>query len=80
LFAWLQILGIIMTAVGSAGMSNQYASLAGETLPTGVLVLGIFVMIISIVGCCGAKRENRVILGVVCCQNMNFVDMKQSKN
>jgi hypothetical protein len=59
-----QILGIVMTAVGSAGMSNQYSALVGSTLPTGVIVLGVFVMLISLVGCVGAKRENRIILAI----------------
>eukprot|EP00455_Lapot_gusevi_P019597 TRINITY_DN2092_c0_g2_i1.p1 TRINITY_DN2092_c0_g2~~TRINITY_DN2092_c0_g2_i1.p1 ORF type:complete len:247 (-),score=98.07 TRINITY_DN2092_c0_g2_i1:117-857(-) len=57
------ILGIIMTAVGSAATSNEYADLAGDSLPVGIMVLGIFIMIISLFGCCGAKRESRVILG-----------------
>ena len=60
-----QILGIVMTSVGSAGMSNQYSALVGSTLPTGVTVLGVFVMLISLVGCVGAKRENRIILAIV---------------
>ncbi len=50
---------------GDSGMSNEYAALAGNTLPTGVLVLGIFVMCISLVGCIGAQRESRGILGFV---------------
>ncbi len=54
-----------MTSVGSAGMSNQYSALVGSTLPTGVTVLGVFVMLISLVGCVGAKRENRIILAIV---------------
>lgn len=58
------ILGIIMTAVGSAGSSNTYAEFAGENLPVGILVLGVFIMLVSLVGCCGAKKESRVILGV----------------
>jgi hypothetical protein len=56
-----------------AGMSNQYATLAGNTLPTGVLVLGIFVMMVSLLGCVGAKRESRAILTVVCTSDMSDV-------
>lgn len=57
----MQILGIVMTAVGAAG-STQYTALVGSTLPTGVVVLGVFIMLISLVGCVGAKRENKNIL------------------
>eukprot|EP00455_Lapot_gusevi_P019594 TRINITY_DN2092_c0_g1_i2.p1 TRINITY_DN2092_c0_g1~~TRINITY_DN2092_c0_g1_i2.p1 ORF type:complete len:256 (-),score=98.41 TRINITY_DN2092_c0_g1_i2:229-996(-) len=58
------ILGIIMTAVGSAGASNTYAEFAGNSLPVGVLVLGVFMMVIAFMGCCGAKRESRALLGI----------------
>jgi hypothetical protein len=59
------ILGIILTAVGSAGQSNQFAVFAGNTLPTGILVIGLFIMMVSILGCWGARAENRPALMIV---------------
>ncbi len=36
------ILGIILTSVGGAGQSNQFAQFAGNSLPTGILVFLLF--------------------------------------
>jgi hypothetical protein len=47
-----------------SGQANQFAVFAGNTLPTGILVVGIFIMMVSILGCCGARSENRPMLGI----------------
>jgi hypothetical protein len=58
------ILGIILTSVGGAGQANRFAVFAGNKLPTGILVVGIFIMMVSILGCYGARSENRPMLGI----------------
>ena len=47
---------------GHAGSGNQYAQLAGASLPTGILVIGIFIMITSLFGFYGAWTENHRLL------------------
>jgi hypothetical protein len=47
------------------GTSNPYVSLTGNSLPGGVLALGILLLLISLIGAYGAKRESRSLLVVV---------------
>ncbi len=50
-------------AVGSYALNNQVGALAGQTIPTGLIVLGVFIMLLALVGGVAAWRESRVFLG-----------------
>ena len=56
------IFGAVLASVGSAASSNQFAAFTGDTVPTGLLVIGIFVIVFSLLGCCGAKMESLSVL------------------
>ena len=40
------------------------AQFAGNSLPTGIIVIGVFMMLVSLFGCLGAHRESRLLLGI----------------
>lgn len=58
------IFGIVLMAVGSYALNNHVAVLAGQTIPTGLIVLGVFIMLLSILGAGSAWRESRLLLGI----------------
>ena len=60
------LLGIIMIILGSAASSNQYAKITGDTVPTGILAIGVFILFMAFVGCVAAGRQSRVILVFYC--------------
>lgn len=43
-------------------MQTKAGGLAGETLPTGIIVLGVFIILVGFVGCFAAYRESRLFL------------------
>ena len=45
-------------------MQTKAGGLAGETLPSGIIVLGVFIILVSFVGCFAAYRESRLFLAV----------------
>jgi len=59
----LWILGLILIIVGALAL-NQLKNVSGlninVTLPSGIIVLGVFIMILTIVGCVVAYREQLV--------------------
>jgi Na+-transporting methylmalonyl-CoA/oxaloacetate decarboxylase gamma subunit len=57
------IFGCVLMAVGSYAINNQVGALAGSTIPTGLIVLGVFIMLLALVGGVAAWRESRVFLG-----------------
>jgi hypothetical protein len=57
------IFGAVLTSVGAAAVNNQIGQLAGSTLPTGITVLGVFILVLAIVGAIAAWKENRGLLG-----------------
>lgn len=58
------IFGCVLVGVGSVALNSRVGVMSGLTLPTGIIVLGVFIMLLSFLGCFGAWRENRVFLGV----------------
>jgi hypothetical protein len=58
----VQLLAIILMAVGAAGASNIMSQFSGNTLPTGIVVIGVFILLISLFGCVGAWKENKMML------------------
>jgi hypothetical protein len=59
-----QIFGSILCGVGAYAMQTKAGGLAGETLPSGIIVLGVFIILVSFVGCFAAYRESRLFLAV----------------
>jgi len=58
------IFGCVLCGVGAYAMSSKAGSLAGETLPQGIIVLGVFILLVSLLGCFAAFKESRLFLGV----------------
>lgn len=53
-----QIFGIALISVGSYALNNQASTLAGQTLPTGVIVMGAFTLLLSAIGAFSALKES----------------------
>jgi len=60
------VLAIILISVGAWAVQSNTLSFAGGAngLAGGIVAMGTFVMLISFLGCCGAFRENRCLLGI----------------
>lgn len=58
------IFGCVLAAVGSYALSGNVNALAGVTLPRGLIVIGVFIIILSFVGCLAAWKESRIFLGL----------------
>lgn len=54
----LQIFACILIGVGSYALNNRANSLADQTLPTGLIVIGVFIMLVSLIGALSAWKEN----------------------
>jgi len=54
------IFGIVLCALGGAALAGYAASIAGSTLPTGLIVVGAFLIVTSIIGGLSAWFEVRV--------------------
>jgi hypothetical protein len=59
-----QIFGCILMGIGSVAYNRPVGSLSGTTLPIGIVVLGVFIMFLSFLGCVSAWRESRIFLGL----------------
>ena len=57
------IFGIVLCATGSAALAGYAASIAGTTLPKGLIVVGAFLIFTSLVGGLSAWFEFRIGLG-----------------
>jgi hypothetical protein len=57
------IFGIVLCATGSAALAGYAASIAGTTLPKGLIVVGAFLIITSLIGALSAWFEFRLGLG-----------------
>jgi hypothetical protein len=55
----------VLCGVGGYAMQTKAGSLAGQTLPQGIIVLGVFIILVSFLGCVSAYKESRCFLGVV---------------
>ena len=51
-----------MTALGAAGNTDQFVQFVGTSLSAGLLVIGLLHLVLGIVGCCGARNGQRVLL------------------
>jgi hypothetical protein len=60
-----QIFGCTLIGVGSYALNNQAQLLAGQTLPGGIIAMGVFVLVLSAVGACSAWKESIVGLAIV---------------
>jgi len=58
------IFSCVLMGVGSVAMKQSVGPISGTEIPMGVIVLGIFIMFLSFVGCFGAWRESRWFLGI----------------
>src|SRR3979409_1812665 len=58
------IFGIVLMSVGSYAMNNTLAFIQGTTLPAGLIVLGVFIMLLSLLGAVSAWKESRGFLGL----------------
>jgi FtsH-binding integral membrane protein len=54
------IFGCVLCAVGSYATTGQSAELAGQTLPTGLIVVGAFLIVSSLIGVFSAWKEIRI--------------------
>jgi uncharacterized membrane protein len=61
-------LGVLLIGLGGysvvSGSVADILSNSGATLGIGIIVLGVFIMGLSFFGCCGARKENRPLLGI----------------
>lgn len=60
-----QIFGIVLISVGSYALNSTVAGIVGTTLPAGLIVLGVFIMLVALLGGISAYRESRAFLGFV---------------
>jgi len=58
------IFGCVLMGIGSVAYNRRVGSLSGTTLPIGIVVLGVFIMFMSFLGCVSAWRESRIFLGL----------------
>jgi hypothetical protein len=58
------IFGCVLMGVGSYALNNQVGAIAGQTVPMGLIVLGVFIMLLAILGALSAWRESRAFLGL----------------
>ena len=61
-------LGVLLIGLGgysvASGGVTDIISNSGATLGIGIIILGIFILGLSFFGCCGARKENRPLLGI----------------
>jgi len=57
------IFACVLMGVGSVAYNHSVGPLAGTEIPMGIVVLGVFIMFLSFIGCFGAWKESRLFLG-----------------
>jgi len=57
------IFACVLMGVGSVAFNHSVGPLAGTEIPVGIIVLGVFIMFLSFIGCFGAWKESRLFLG-----------------
>jgi len=57
------IFACVLMGVGSVAYNHSVGPLAGTEIPVGIVVLGVFIMFLSFIGCFGAWKESRIFLG-----------------
>lgn len=56
------IFACVLIAVGSYATTNSIGALSGQTLPIGITVLGVFILVLAVVGGVAAYKEIRALL------------------
>jgi len=56
------IFGAIIIGLGAYTMAGDTGIYYSKSLPTAIVVLGCFILVLSFFGCFGAMKENRVLL------------------
>jgi len=59
----LLIFACVLMGVGSVAYTKGVGPLSGQTIPQGIIALGVFIMFLSFAGCFGAWKENKHCLG-----------------
>lgn len=57
------IFGCVLIGVGTYAYNRPVGELSGTTLPVGIVVLGVFILFLSFIGCLSAWKESRIFLG-----------------
>jgi len=58
------VFAIVLISVGAVAYTTQVGSLTGSTIPQGIVAIGVFIMFVSFLGCFGAWKESRTLLGI----------------
>lgn len=58
------IFGCILIGVGSYALNSTANQLVGQTLPSGVIVMGVFILVLAAIGACSAWKESIIGLAV----------------
>lgn len=58
------IFGIILISVGAYALNNQLGVVSGTTLPAGIVVMGVFILLLALLGSIAAYKESRGFLGL----------------
>jgi hypothetical protein len=58
------VFGCILIGVGSYALNSTANQLVGQTLPSGVIVMGVFILILSGIGAVSAWRESIIGLAI----------------
>lgn len=58
------VFACVCIGVGAVALNSRVGVLTGVTLPAGLIVIGVFIMILSFFGCFGAWMEKKVVLGI----------------
>jgi len=56
------IFGLILIIVGGVAAGGQINALTSTTLASGLIVIGFLIMIVAVIGCWGAMKENKILL------------------
>lgn len=60
--ALVMLFGLLLIIVGGVAAGGQFNGLTSTTLASGIIVIGVFVMVIALLGAWGAMVENKVLL------------------
>ncbi|CAG8566456.1 20265_t:CDS:2 [Cetraspora pellucida] len=59
------IVGLILIVLGLYELASPDVSLYSTAIPLATIIFGIFILLISIIGCCGGIAESKPVLWVV---------------
>lgn len=62
--ALVLLFGLLLVIVGGVAAGGQFNGLTSTTLASGIIVIGVFVMLIALLGAWGAMVENKILLYV----------------